>query len=62
LVIVKEGTLEVTINGASRTAGPGSMFFFASGDLHGLRNVGEGDATYYVIRIYPHDLPPATKS
>lgn len=62
LIIVREGTLEVTINGVAQTAGPGSMFFFASNDLHGMKNVGDVNATYYVIRIYPHDLPAAPKS
>lgn len=50
LIIVKEGTLEVTINGNSQKAGPGSVFFYASNDLHGMRNVGETPATYHVIR------------
>ena len=51
VVIVKEGTIEVTINGKTQTVGPGSMLFFASNDLHGMKNVGSGRATYYVIRI-----------
>lgn len=51
IVIVKEGTLEVTINGKTETAGPGSMVFFASNDLHGLKNAGATRASYYVIRI-----------
>lgn len=56
LVIVREGTLEATINGVPHTAGPGSVFFFASHDLHGLRNPGTGRASYHVIRIFPRDL------
>ncbi|HUJ42206.1 MAG TPA: cupin domain-containing protein [Opitutaceae bacterium] len=61
LIIVKEGTVDVTINGVTRQAGPGSVVFFASNDLHGLRNNGTVPATYYVLRIVPHDLarPPA---
>ncbi|TAK96146.1 MAG: cupin domain-containing protein [Verrucomicrobia bacterium] len=50
LIIVKEGTLEVTINGVSQKAGPGSVLFYASNDLHGMRNVGETPATYHVFR------------
>jgi quercetin dioxygenase-like cupin family protein len=63
LLFVKEGTIEVTINGVVRQAGPGSVVFFAANDLHGLRNTGSTPATYYVLRIVPHDLPqpaPAT--
>lgn len=50
LVIIKEGTLEVTINGQSQKAGPGLLLFYASNDLHGMRNVGETPATYFVLR------------
>jgi len=59
LLFVKEGTIEVTINGKAQPAGPGSVVFFASGDLHGIRNTGTVPATYYVLRIVPHDLPKA---
>ena len=58
LVIIKDGTLEATITGVASRAGPGSLFFFASNDLHGLRNPGTTPATYYVIRIFPRDLSP----
>lgn len=51
IVILKEGTMEVTINGKAEVAGPGSMLFFGSNDLHGLRNTGTTRATYFVIRI-----------
>ena len=56
LVIVREGELEATINGAPQVAGAGSVFFFASHDLHGLRNAGPGCTSYHVIRIFPRDL------
>ncbi len=59
VVIVKEGTMEVTINGKTQTAGPGSMFFFASNDMHGMRNAGSGRATYFVIRIATVATPAA---
>ncbi|EDY83739.1 Cupin domain protein [Verrucomicrobiia bacterium DG1235] len=57
IIVVKEGLLEATVEGKSETAGPGSVFFFASGELHGLRNAGETEATYYVIRIVTRDTP-----
>jgi len=50
LIIVKEGTLEVAINGVTQKAGPGSVLFYASNDMHGLKNVGKTPATYHVIR------------
>ena len=57
VIIVKEGTIEVTINGESRRAGAGSIFFFASNDLHGMRNAGEIPATYFVVRIVASAQP-----
>ena len=60
LVVVKEGTLEVTINGAAQQAGAGSVFFYASNDLHGMKNVGSTMATYYVFRFITAATPKAT--
>lgn len=56
LIVVKEGTVEATINGVPHVGDGGSIFFFASMDLHGLRNPGNGRASYHVIRIFPRDL------
>ena len=56
LVIVREGRLEATINGVPHVAGAGSVFFFASHDLHGLRNPGPERTSYHVVRIFPRDL------
>ncbi|HVS53317.1 MAG TPA: cupin domain-containing protein [Opitutaceae bacterium] len=60
LIIVKEGVLEVRINDRTQQAGPGSMLFFASNDLHGLRNAGTTRATYYVLRVLTSDTPKAS--
>jgi XRE family transcriptional regulator, regulator of sulfur utilization len=49
LVIVKEGTVEALVNGELKRVGPGSVIFNASNELHGIRNVGTGPATYHVI-------------
>jgi quercetin dioxygenase-like cupin family protein len=59
LVIVQEGLMEVTINGVSSRAGPGSIFFYASNDEHGMKNVGATMATYQVIRVVTAATPPA---
>jgi quercetin dioxygenase-like cupin family protein len=56
LIIIKEGTLEVMQNGQTTMAGPGSVIFEASGDLHGLKNAGDAPASYYVIKWWPRDL------
>jgi quercetin dioxygenase-like cupin family protein len=49
LVIIKEGTVEALVNGESKKAGPGSVIFNASNELHALKNVGTTPATYHVI-------------
>lgn len=65
VVIVKEGLVEVLVNGTTQRCGPGSVCFFASNDEHGMRNVGDTAATYYVIRVVsaatPKSAAPARK-
>ena len=59
IVLVKEGTLEVTIKGVTTFATPGSIIFVSSGDEHGWRNAGETPATYYVMRLKTEKTPAA---
>jgi quercetin dioxygenase-like cupin family protein len=53
LIIIKDGTLESMQNGETTKLGPGSVVFQASNDLHGLKNVGDTPASYYVIKWFP---------
>ena len=50
LIIVKEGKVEQTINGSKKILGPGSVILASPGDDHGIRNAGESQASYYIIR------------
>lgn len=59
IVLVKSGTLEATINGVAHRAPTGSVVFFGSNDLHGMRNAGDTPVTYYVIRVITAETPPA---
>ena len=59
IIIVKEGTMRATVNGAVHEGGAGTIFFFASNDEHGLKNIGTSNATYYVIRIVTAATPKA---
>ncbi len=52
LVIVKEGTLEVNIDGKKLTATTGSLIFYAANANENMTNVGKTPATYYVIQFY----------
>jgi quercetin dioxygenase-like cupin family protein len=59
IILVKEGTLEVTINGTTTRVGAGSIIFYGSNDEHGMRNAGDTVASYYVIRIVTEATPKA---
>ncbi len=52
MLLIKEGSVEVSINGQKHRAGPGYLIFFASNDPHNLTNIGDKPATYYVINFY----------
>jgi quercetin dioxygenase-like cupin family protein len=61
LIIVREGTVEVLVNGELKRVGPGSVIFNASNVMHSLRNVGDVPAVYHVISWFsPGMLPKAT--
>lgn len=51
LVVIREGTLEVTVAGKTEKLGPGSVIFVASGEEHGWKNVGETRAHYAVFTL-----------
>jgi mannose-6-phosphate isomerase-like protein (cupin superfamily) len=51
LLILREGTLEVTILGKTTTVGSGSVVYVNSGEEHGWRNSGTTRARYYVIAL-----------
>ena len=59
MVIVRQGTLEVLVNGEWNRAGPGSVIFNASNQLHGLRNAGPDQAIYHVINWKTAATPAA---
>jgi len=51
MILVREGTMEVTIAGKPTTLGPGGVGYVASGEEHGWRNVGSGHARYFVMAV-----------
>jgi mannose-6-phosphate isomerase-like protein (cupin superfamily) len=51
LVMIRRGTLEVTMLGKTANYGPGSIIYLASGDEHGWKNAGEEPAEYFVIAL-----------
>ncbi|HEY0862829.1 MAG TPA: cupin domain-containing protein [Lacunisphaera sp.] len=57
IIIVKEGLVEMHIDGRTQTAGPGSVFFLAARATTALRNAGPTPCTYVVI-YYHTPLTP----
>ena len=49
--LIREGDVEITINGKAYRLGPGSAAFAASNDEHGIKNVGQIVANYFVVAI-----------
>lgn len=58
LVIIREGTVEVTENGEVKRVGPGSVIFNASNVMHSLKNVGTTPAVYHVISWWSPGMKP----
>ena len=51
--LIREGTVELTVNGTSYSLGPGSVGFVHSNDEHGIKNVSAAPASYFVVAIGP---------
>ena len=49
MVIVREGTLQAHVNGKEVVVNAGGVLFYASMQPHGVKNIGDTPATYYVI-------------
>jgi quercetin dioxygenase-like cupin family protein len=54
VIVIREGTLEVTLNGQTSRLGPGSVIFSAFNDLNGWKNVGTTPVQYYVLSLEEH--------
>jgi len=51
LVLIREGTVQFDNDGTLERAGAGGVFFAASGVMHGIKNVGETTANYFIVTI-----------
>ena len=56
LMVVKAGTLAALQGDKTNIVTAGGIIFEASNELHGLKNIGTNQATYFVFKFDPHDL------
>jgi (S)-ureidoglycine aminohydrolase len=49
MVVVKEGSLKITINGEAKTVGRGSVAIVMPGDTRSYSNAADGETTFYVL-------------
>lgn len=50
-MMIRVGTLEFDNDGTKQVIGPGGVVFAASNVMHGLKNIGDVPAEYFVIAI-----------
>jgi len=51
LLLIREGTVEVTVGMKTSRLGPGSAVYIASNEEHGWKNVGSTPAKYFVMAL-----------
>jgi quercetin dioxygenase-like cupin family protein len=51
MFLIREGTVEITVDGKGTRLGPGGAAYIASNELHGIKNVGSTAARYFVIAL-----------
>ena len=51
MLMLKDGSLDVTISGQTTHVSAGSIVYVASNEMHGWRNPATGPAQYFVIAL-----------
>ena len=50
-ILLREGTLEFELEDHKEPIGPGGVTYAASGELHGIKNIGVTPALYFVFAV-----------
>ena len=51
IFFLREGTMELTVEGKTSKIGPGCIMYIASNELHGSKNVGDVPAQYFILEL-----------
>ena len=56
MMLIREGTMELTISGKPMRLGPGDVGFIGSNEMHNAKNVGTTRAQYFIVNIGRDDI------
>ena len=56
MMLIREGTMELTISGKPMKLGPGDVGFIGSNEIHNAKNVGSVRAQYFIVNIGRDDV------
>jgi len=56
MMLIREGVMDLTINGTPYRLGPGDVGVIGSNELHNAKNVGTSMATYFIVNIGRDDV------
>jgi len=56
MMLVRIGTMELTISGKPMKLGPGDVGFIGSNEIHNAKNVGTVRAEYFIVNIGRDDV------
>jgi quercetin dioxygenase-like cupin family protein len=56
MMLVRIGTMELTISGKPMRLGPGDVGFIGSNEIHNAKNVGTTRAEYFIVNIGRDDV------
>ena len=56
MMLVREGTMELTVSGKPMMLGPGDVGFIGSNEIHNAKNVGTIRAQYFIVNIGRDDV------